>query len=110
MNKATITTIKATAVGLAGTALTVGATAKVTDMVYDATNDWSLACTAGTGTALAGVGATTVATIAVVDHDTKSWTSQDYADARRLSHGLNVVTDGLDLMSKALKVASFFSR
>lgn len=110
MKKATLTTVKATVVGLAGTALTIGATAKVTDAVYDSTNDWSLACSAGTGTALVGMGATTIAAIGVVEHDTKDWTAEDYKDAQNLSKGLNVVTDGLDLMSKALKVASFFSR
>ena len=110
MKKVTMSMAKSAAVMFGGTAVTVVASAKVTDAVYNATNDYNLACSAGAGAAVVGIGATSVATIAIIDHDVKDWTAQDHEDARKLRNGLNTVTDGMDLVSKAMKVASFFSR
>lgn len=110
MKKVTLSMAKSAAITAAGTVLTCVATAKVTDVVYAATEDYNLACSAGAGTAVAGITATAVGVIVQVDHDMNTWTAQDHADCRKMTNGLHTVTEGLDIVSKAMKITSIFSR
>lgn len=110
MKKVTMSMIKSGLITGIGTTLTIAATAKVTNVVYEATEDYNLACSAGAGTAVAGITATATGVILQVDHDMKTWDAQDHVDCRKMTEGLHAVTEGLDVVSKAMKIASIFSR
>lgn len=109
MKKTAITIIKAGSVAILGTAATLFVAKEVGDRVFENTEDFGLSTSMTMIAGMAGLAATATATVAIVDHDTKTWSDEEFEDARRLGGVLGNISDGLGTISRAMRIASLLA-
>lgn len=109
MNRISVSAIKATAIGLVGSAASVGIGLKVSDIVYEKTEDLNVALTVGTAAGAVGLCATGAAMIQVVENDSKNYTDEDHKAAQRVNDALDTTSKGLKAVSNAMKLAAFLA-
>ena len=108
LSKAFKTMAKTTTIGLVGSVASVIGAAKAGEIVFKKTGSFGASTAVSMGVGTAGICATGAGMLAVVDHDTQSYTEQDFRDLHRMSGGLRAIGDGAKAVTNVVNLSRCF--